>query len=215
MQELILFYNYSLLLFFFNLFIRYKKLQVNIEFLNISQSISKIILYSYSLYYNKDYYSVIIYNIFDYSINNLIFIYDKNYELLIHHCITSICLLNCQSNNLNKDAIELLLLFTYSSPILSVAKICKNNNYIKLSNYLFALFGFVFFYYRIILFLIFIYSIYFKYYLNYIYLNKYNYNTISSHIYYINDNYILGFTTIFIYLLQLYWMFKIIKIIKK
>lgn len=215
MQELILFYNYSLLLFFFNLFIRYKKLQVNIEFLNISQSISKIILYSYSLYYNKDYYSVIIYNIFDYSINNLIFIYDKNYDLLFHHSITSICLLSCQFYNLNKDAIELLLLFTYSSPILSVAKICKNNNYIQLSNYLFGLFAFIFFYYRIILFSIFIYFNYFKNYLIFIYLNKYNYNTISSHIYYINDNYILGFTILLIYLLQLYWMFKIIKIIKK
>jgi len=215
MQELILFYNYTFLLFFFNLFIRFINIKINIEFINIIQALSKIILFSYTLNYNKDINAVINYNIVDYSVNNIIYIYDKNYELLIHHCITSICLLNCQSNNLNKDAIELLLLFTYSSPILSVAKICKNNNYIQLSNYLFGLFAFIFFYFRILLFSIFIYSTYFKNYLIFIYLNKYNYNTISSHIYYINDNYILGFTTLFIYLLQLYWMFKIIKIIKK
>lgn len=215
MQELILFYNYSLLLFFFNLFIRFINIKINIEFINIIQALLKIILFSYTLNYNKDTNAVINYNIVDYSVNNIIYIYDKNYELLIHHCITSICLLNCQSNNLNKDAIELLLLFTYSSPILSVAKICKNNNYIQLSNYLFGLFAFIFFYFRILLFSIFIYFNYFKNYLIFIYLNKYNYNTISSHIYYINDNYILGFTILLIYLLQLYWMFKIIKIIKK
>lgn len=215
MQELILFYNYTFLLFFFNLFIRFINIKINIEFINIIQALLKIILFSYTLNYNKDTNAVINYNIVDYSVNNIIYIYDKNYELLIHHCITSICLLNCQSNNLNKDAIELLLLFTYSSPILSVAKICKNNNYIQLSNYLFGLFAFIFFYFRILLFSIFIYSNYFKNYLIFIYLNKYNYNTIYSHIYYINDNYILGFTILFIYLLQLYWMFKIIKIIKK
>jgi hypothetical protein len=215
MQELILFYNYTFLLFFFNLFIRFINIKINIEFINIIQALLKIILFSYTLNYNKDTNAVINYNIVDYSVNNIIYIYDKNYELLIHHCITSICLLNCQSNNLNKDAIELLLLFTYSSPILSVAKICKNNNYIQLSNYLFGLFAFIFFYFRILLFSIFIYFNYFKNYLIFIYLNKYNYNTISSHIYYINDNYILGFTILLIYLLQLYWMFKIIKIIKK
>lgn len=212
MQELILFYNYTFLLFFFNLFIRFINIKINIEFINIIQAFSKIVLFSYTLNYNKDINAVINYNIVDYSVNNIIYIYDKNYELLIHHCITSICLLNCQSNNLNKDAIELLLLFTYSSPILSVAKICKNNNYIQLSKYLFGLFAFIFFYFRILLFSIFIYSTYFKIYLN---KYKYKYNTIYSHIYYINDNYIIGFTTLLIYLLQLYWMFKIIKIIKK
>lgn len=215
MQELILFYNYTFLLFFFNLFIRFINIKINIEFINIIQALLKIILFSYTLNYNKDINAVINYNIVDYSVNNIIYIYDKNYELLIHHSITSICLLNCQSNKLNKDAIELLLLFTYSSPILSVAKICKNNNYIQLSKYLFGLFAFIFFYFRILLFSIFIYSNYFKNYLIYIYLNKYNYNTIYSHIYHINDNYIIGFTILLIYLLQLYWMFKIIKIIKK
>jgi len=190
-------------------------IKINIEFINIIQALSKIGLFYYSLNYNKDTNAVINYNIIDYSINNIIYIYDKNYELLIHHCITSICLLSCQSYNFDRIAIEILLLFTYSSPILSIAKICKYNNYIQLSNYLFGLFAFVFFYFRILLFSIFIYSNYFKNYLIFIYLNKYNYNTISSHIYYINDNYILGFTTLFIYLLQLYWMFKIIKIIKK
>jgi len=168
MQELILFYNYTFLLFFFNLFIRFINIKINIEFINIIQALSKIILFSYTLNYNKDINAVINYNIVDYSVNNIIYIYDKNYELLIHHCITSICLLNCQSNNLNKDAIELLLLFTYSSPILSVAKICKNNNYIQLSKYLFGLFAFVFFYFRILLFSIFIYSTYFKNYLIFI-----------------------------------------------
>lgn len=198
MQELILFYNYTFLLFFFNLFIRFMNIKINIEFINIIQAFSKIILFSYTLNFNRDINAVINYNIVDYSVNNIIYIYDKNYELLIHHCITSICLLNCQSYNFNKIAIEILLLFTYSSPILSIAKICKNNNYIKLSNYLFGLFACIFLNCRILLFSIYIYSNYFKY------RNHVNLNYFS-----------LAISISFIYLLQLYWMFKIIKIIKK
>jgi hypothetical protein len=198
MQELILFYNYTFLLFLFNLFIRFMNIKINIEFINIIQALLKISLFYYSLNYNKDTNAVINYNIIDYSINNIIYIYDKNYELLIHHCITSICLLNCQSYNFDRIAIEILLLFTYSSPILSIAKICKHNNYIQLSNYLFGLFSCVFFYFRILLFSIYIYSNYFKY-NNYVNLNYFS----------------LAFSISFIYLLQFYWMYKIIKIIKK
>jgi len=192
MYELTIFYNYSLLLFIFNLFIRYKNIKIYNEFINLNQSIMKIILFSYTLIYNKNTYSVITFNIFDYSLNNLIFIYDKNYDLLLHHCITSLFLLSSQFYNLHKISVKILLLFTYSSPILSIAKICKYKNYTRLSNYFFIFFTFTFIYYRIILF---------SYYI-YLYLNYYNYYSMSLSI-------------IIIYILQYFWLFKIIKIINK
>lgn len=193
MEEIILFYNYTFLLFIFNLYIRCKKSKFNIEFINISQALSKIILYSYYLHNNNNFNQVIIYTINDYSLNNLIYIYDKNYELLFHHYITSVFLISAYFNDLSKDCIKILLLFTYSSPILSIAKICRSNNYEKLSNYFFGLFALVFFYYRILLF---------SYYITYEYINYYNY-------------YSMSITVIGIYLLQFHWMYKIIKIIKK
>jgi len=144
---------------------------------------------------NQEISNVLTYNNIDYIMSSLVLLYDKDYEYLYHHIITFSCVSLCQYYNYHNIVLICLTLFTMSSPLLSFAKLLRHNNFHKLSAYVFMLFGFVFFIYRIIFFtLVLKVSIF----------NEY---------YYTPQYYIINITELLIYKMQLKWMYKIVKTI--
>ncbi len=138
---------------------------------------------------------VLTFNNYDYTINAFLYLYQKEYEFLYHHIITISCIGLCQSYNYHNISLICLFLFNLSSPILSVAKICRMNNYKQLSVISFISFAIVFFTCRILIFSYILYcSIFNEFYDTYRY-------------YFING------TELLIYKLQLHWMYKIIRAI--
>jgi len=219
MKLLIFSYYYSTILWLFQILLRLgflinnKKIIVN--FIDLNNSLNKFILYSTIIYYNvdirkKSFFEIIsnttpnnqISNIltfvnYDYAINTLISIYDKDLEFITHHLITMSCIYSCQIYNHHQVAILFLFLFNTSSPFLSTAKLLHYYNQKELADIFFYLFAIVFFNFRIILFTcLLIYGIF--------YCNYYNYNY-----------YLINTTGLIIYKFQIDWLFKIIEIIAK
>ena len=179
------------------------------EFFDISVYLYKICLFLITIINNINFSNEIIFNDnpnniisniltfnnYDYLINSILYLYQKEYEFLYHHIITISCIEICQFYNYHNISLICLFLFNLSSPILSFAKICRMYNYKQLSIISFITFAIVFFYCRIIIFSYIIYCSIFN--------EKKN----------IYGYYFINGTELLIYKMQLYWMYKIIKVI--
>ena len=144
---------------------------------------------------NKEISQVLIYNNFDYGINMILYIYQKDYESMYHHFVSIAIISGCEIYNYHNATITVMFLFLLSSPFLSVAKVCRALKYNKISEIAFITFGLVFFTCRIVIYTYMLYyTIFNKYY------DRYEYYLINSF-------------QILLYKMQIDWMKKIINVI--
>jgi len=204
-------YYYYSFIFILNIIIRYKKeyllykefLDLNLYLLRVYLNFSCLYLtYDNAVYIdfidkskpNNEIIKVIDYTIFDYTINIFLCLYDKEYLYIFHHIISSLFFYIIKNNEFHDIVLLSLSVVQLSSPIISIGKIFKEYKYKRLSEISYYIFGFTFFIFRIVYFSFMLYK------------SLYNDNYRTYRYYYIN------FILILIYVLQLYWMNKIINI---
>jgi len=136
------------------------------------------------------------YNIYDYLITTVISIITYDYSMIFHHIVSVLLLILIKKTTLHHISLLTLLLFNLTPPILLFAKLFNTYNYRILAILTYIIFIIVFFLCRILYTSIILYkSINSK--------NKISY-------YYSGNSLFIG-----LYLLQIYWMYKILSILIK
>lgn len=178
-----------------------------IAFLDFNYYIFKLYLYytTFKTTYNKDIYSdfinnskqnhkinqLLTYSIYDYLTTTMISIYDNDYQMISHHLISSLILYLLKQTNFHHITLLTLGLYSITSPILLLGKVFNEYKYKYLSIAFYLLFANIFFLCRVLYTTIVLYKTLFR-------MKEVKY-------YYIGH-----LMALYIYYLQLYWMYKIV-----
>jgi hypothetical protein len=208
-------YKYNLILFFLNIYVIMTSNDfLYISFLDLNYFILKLYLYiktfiitydnSHDVYFdfinkskkNKIIQQLLTYSIYDYGLTTVIAVITYDYSMIFHHITTMILFSLIKKTTLHHISLLSLLLFNISPPILLIAKFLHKYNYKILSIVIFIIFIIVFLTCRIL------------------YTSFILYKTINSKdkikYYYTGHSLFIG-----LYLLQIYWMYKILSILIK
>ncbi len=208
-------YKYNLILFFLNIYVISTSNDfLYISFLDLSYFMLKFYIYiktfiitydnNHDVYYdfmnkskrNKHIEQLLTYNVYDYGLTTVIAVITYDYSMIFHHIITMILFSLIKKTTLHHISLLSMLLFNISPPILLIAKVLHKYNYKILSILIFIIFIIVFFMCRIL------------------YTSFILYKTINSNgkitYYYSGNSLFMG-----LYLLQIYWMYKILSILIK
>ncbi len=208
-------YKYNLILFFLNIYVIMTSNDfLYISFLDLNYFILKLYLYiktfiitydnSHDVYFdfinkskkNKIIQQLLTYSIYDYGLTTVIAVITYDYSMIFHHITTMILFSLIKKTTLHHISLLSMLLFNISPPILLIAKVLHKYNYKILSIVIFIIFIIVFLTCRIL------------------YTSFILYKTINSKdkikYYYTGHSLFIG-----LYLLQIYWMYKILSILIK
>ncbi len=208
-------YKYNLILFFLNIYVIMTSNDfLYISFLDLNYFILKLYLYiktfiitydnSHDVYFdfinkskkNKIIQQLLTYSIYDYGLTTVIAVITYDYSMIFHHITTMILFSLIKKTTLHHISLLSILLFNISPPILLIAKVLHKYNYKILSIFIFIIFIIVFLTCRIL------------------YTSFILYKTINSKnkikYYYTGHSLFIG-----LYLLQIYWMYKILSILIK
>lgn len=208
-------YKYNLILFFLNIYVIMTSNDfLYISFLDLNYFILKLYLYiktfiitydnNHDVYFdfinkskkNKIIQQLLTYSIYDYGLTTVIAVITYDYSMIFHHITTMILFSLIKKTSLHHISLLSILLFNISPPILLIAKVLHKYNYKILSIFIFIIFIIVFLTCRIL------------------YTSFILYKTINSKdkikYYYTGHSLFIG-----LYLLQIYWMYKILSILIK
>lgn len=208
-------YKYNLILFFLNIYVIMTSNDfLYISFLDLNYFILKLYLYikifittydnNHDVYFdfinkskkNKIIQQLLTYSIYDYGLTTVIAVITYDYSMIFHHITTMILFSLIKKTSLHHISLLSILLFNVSPPILLIAKVLHKYNYKILSIFIFIIFIIVFLTCRIL------------------YTSFILYKTINSKdkikYYYTGHSLFIG-----LYLLQIYWMYKILSILIK
>lgn len=208
-------YKYNLILFFLNIYVIMTSNDfLYISFLDLNYFILKLYLYiktfiitydnSHDVYFdfinkskkNKIIQQLLTYSIYDYGLTTVIAVITYDYSMIFHHITTMILFSLIKKTTLHHISLLSMLLFNISPPILLIAKVLHKYNYKILSIVIFIIFIIVFLTCRIL------------------YTSFILYKTINSKdkikYYYTGHSLFIS-----LYLLQIYWMYKILSILIK
>jgi len=208
-------YKYNLILFFLNIYVIMTSNDfLYISFLDLNYFILKLYLYiktfiitydnNHDVYFyfinkskkNKIIQQLLTYSIYDYGLTTVIAVITYDYSMIFHHITTMILFSLIKKTTLHHISLLSMLLFNISPPILLIAKVLHKYNYKILSIFIFIIFIIVFLTCRIL------------------YTSFILYKTINSKdkikYYYTGHSLFIG-----LYLLQIYWMYKILSILIK
>lgn len=208
-------YKYNLILFFLNIYVIMTSNDfLYISFLDLNYFILKLYLYikifittydnNHDVYFdfinkskkNKIIQQLLTYSIYDYGLTTVIAVITYDYSMIFHHITTMILFSLIKKTSLHHISLLSMLLFNISPPILLIAKVLHKYNYKILSIFIFIIFIIVFLTCRIL------------------YTSFILYKTINSKdkikYYYTGHSLFIS-----LYLLQIYWMYKILSILIK
>lgn len=208
-------YKYNLILFFLNIYVIMTSNDfLYISFLDLNYFILKLYLYiktfiitydnNHDVYFdfinkskkNKIIQQLLTYSIYDYGLTTVIAVITYDYSMIFHHITTMILFSLIKKTSLHHISLLSILLFNISPPILLIAKVLHKYNYKILSIFIFIIFIIVFLTCRIL------------------YTSFILYKTINSKdkikYYYTGHSLFMS-----LYLLQIYWMYKILSILIK
>lgn len=214
-ETIVIPYKYNLILFFLNIYVIMTSNDfLYISFLDLNYFILKLYLYiktfiitydnNHDVYFdfinkskkNKIIQQLLTYSIYDYGLTTVIAVITYDYSMIFHHITTMILFSLIKKTSLHHISLLSILLFNISPPILLIAKVLHKYNYKILSIFIFIIFIIVFLTCRIL------------------YTSFILYKTINSKdkikYYYTGHSLFMS-----LYLLQIYWMYKILSILIK